>query len=248
MASDRRPIYTPLKTHILREAQDGPYIVAPEHLREQLLQAKSRLQTFTPNRVLALHFTWSDPHSREYLYPGSLALAATFEGYGYTTQQLPLSCHWSPAENQKVPGMMAQPFIGDDNNWDKYAMIIIHYRGKTEYRDADETYDRPRVLLRPSTEGYEGQVNFTELYETLQSECRAQVVYLMDCDFPFRPLTDSSSSWRRDIPQFGCDPILAATSGGYKHQPHPDNLLLISPIYLYCFLPLRTPLLISSHL
>jgi len=222
--------------------------VAPEHLREQLLQAKHRLGTVATNRVISLHITWDDPHSRKYLYPGCSRLAATFEEYGYITQQLPLSCHWSPVEHQAVPKMMAQPFVGYDNNWDRFSMIIIHYRGKTEYRDADETYDRPRVLLRPSTEGYEGQVNFTELYETLQSECRAQVVYLMDCDFPFRPLTDSSSSWRRDIPQFGCDPILAATSGGYKHQPHPDNLLLISPIYLYCFLPLRTPLLISSHL
>jgi len=195
--------------------------VAPEHLREQLLQAKSRLQTFTPNRVLALHFIWNDPHSREYLYPGCLALAATFEGYGYTTEQLPFSCQCSPAEYQAVPEMMAQPFVGYDNNWDRYAMIIIHYRGKTEYRDADETYDRPHVLLRPSTEGYQGQVNFTELYETLQRECRAQVVYLMDCDYPFRPLNDSSGGWRRDIPQYGCDPILAASSGRPDYDTSP---------------------------
>jgi len=218
MASVHGAAYTPLKTHILREAQDGPYLVAPEHLREQLLQAKSRLQPLPPNRVISLHITWDDPHSRKYLYPGCFRLAATFEEYGYTTQQVPLSCHWSPVEHQAVPKMMTQPFVGYDNSWDRFSMIIIHYRGKTEYRDADETYNRPHVLLRPSTEGYEGQVNFTELYETLQSECRAQVVYLMDCDFPFRPLTDSGSSWRRDIPQFGCDPILAATSGGSDYD------------------------------
>jgi hypothetical protein len=203
---------TPLKTHILREAQDGPHFVAPEHMREQLMQAKRRLKPRMVDHALTMHFTWDDPHSRMYLEPGCFALGATFKKYGYKSEQLRFDSMKSPSEVQRLAEVVVD-HLRLPWNIGKYSMIIVHYRGKAEYRDADENYTIPHVILRPSTEGYSGQVNFTRMFHTFERECPAQVVFLMDCDYPFRPLTDPSTSWRRDIPQYGCNPILAAVSG-----------------------------------
>ena len=202
-----------IETLVLHETQKGPYIVPLEQLRTQLLQARARLRPKTYGRVTSIHIMWDEPQSK-HLEAGCQELGEVFSEYGYKSEQVRLDPTLDVSEMWRVFLKIRQTIAAAHNAND---MVIIHYRGRTEY--AEDNHGLPILFLRSaSSKGLSGEVKthscpgvvwFSTMYDMLHGYNKAHVVYLMDSDYSSR----ESAYGHTQHPLYDCNPVLAAVSG-----------------------------------
>jgi len=223
MASTIRDLSPDIETLVLHETQKALYVVPQDQLRAQLIEARSRLQPKTYGKVSTVHIMWDEPQSK-HLEAGCHALADVFSEYGYMTEQVRLG----PTKDiydlrRTIWGLLRKLKSRHDEN----DMIIIHYRGRTEY--AEDHHGAAGLYLRSSSSraiktpveatGQPGLVDFTGICQDLRGYGGyAQVVYLMDSDYSSR----ASRYGNVMHPLYGCDPVLAAVSGAPEYGPGPE--------------------------
>ena len=213
MAYRSQALSPDIETLVLHETQKGPYVVPAEQLRTQLLQARARLRPKTYGKVTSIHIMWDEPQSK-HLEAGCLELGEVFSQYGYKTEQVRLDPTLDVSELwivlMKIRQSISTAHDADD-------MVIIHYRGKTEY--AEDNNGLPTLYFRSnSSKGLNGVaetcyilgvVEFSTMYDMLHGYDKAHVVYLLDSDYSSR----ESEYGHTEHPLYACNPVLAAVSG-----------------------------------
>jgi len=213
MSYPRRALSPDVETLVLRETQKGPYVVSPEQLRTQLLQAQSRLRLRRYGKVTTFHIMWNEPQSK-HLEAGCLELGDVFSKYGYKSEQVRLD---PTLDVSKLAYVLWKITRRINYEHDANDLIIVHYRGRTEY--ATNNNGMPVMFLRSdSTEGLHGEAKargcsgvaeFSTEYRMHHGHAKAHVVYLMDSDYSSR--TSDYGQVAHEL--YACNPVLAAVSG-----------------------------------